>query len=144
MKRGPQPGQISPRVSMANAVAAWGGEMPDWVVTLAQACDRSSQNAVARRLGLSGSVVSSVIRKNYTGNYETVEKATRGALMGDTLICPVVGEIATHACLDNQKKARHFVAASSARVRLYRACRGGCIHSRIKTSGNSEEDGDAE
>ena len=143
MKRGPQPGQISPRVSVANATAAWGDEMPDWVVTLAQACDRSSQNAIAKRLGLSGSVVSAVLRRNYSGNYETVEQATRGALMGDTLICPVLGEIATHACLEHQKKARYPVAASSARVRISRACRGGCIHSRIKIAGNAEEGGDA-
>ncbi|MBK1868285.1 transcriptional regulator [Aestuariivirga sp. YIM B02566] len=117
--------------------------MPDWIRCLAEACDRSSQSAIAKRLGVSGSVVSGVLRQTYAGTYETVEKATRGALMGDTLVCPVLEEIPAHVCLDHQKRARNFSSASSLRVKLYRACRGGCIHSRIKTT-SAEEGGNAE
>lgn len=141
--RGPKPGASAPRVSLTNASEAWGDAMPDWIRCLAEACDRSSQSVIAKRLGISGSVVSGVLRRNYAGTYESVEKATRGALMGDTLDCPVLGELATHACLDNQKRARNFSSASSIRVKLYRACRGGCMHSRMKPA-SGEEDGNGQ
>jgi hypothetical protein len=136
VKRGPAPGQNAPKVSADNAKAAWGAAMPDWIGILAAACDRSSQSMVAKQLGYSSSVISSVLRRNYVGSLETVEKAVRGALMAETLNCPVLAEIATHECLANQKRAREFSAGSSIRVRLYRACRGPCPHSRIAGGGS--------
>ena len=136
--RGPKPGSFAPRVSLANATEAWGEAMPEWVRLLAQACDRTSQGSMAKRLGVSGSTISAVLRKNYTGSYEPIEIASRGVLMAETLICPVLGEIATNECLDNQKRSRHFSSGSSIRVRLYQACRGACAHSRIGNANHGE------
>jgi hypothetical protein len=110
----------------------WGAEMPEWIAELAGACDAASQNKVARKLGCSASVVSQVLSRSYRGSLETVEQRVRGALMAETLICPVMGEIRRSLCVDNQRFARgKFQASSSMRARLYRACRGSCGHSRI-------------
>lgn len=129
--RGPQPGTTSPRAALSNATAAWGSNLPEWIVTLAEACDRSSQNAVAKRLNYSGSVVSSVLNNAYKGGLDAVEQAVRGALMAETHDCPVLGEISKSKCLDHQKKAQKFQPTSSMRVQLYRACRGACPFSRV-------------
>lgn len=130
-KRGPRPGAGAPQQALVNAQAAWGQDIPEWVVTLAEACDRSSQNAIARRLNYSGSVVSAVINRTYKGGYDTVEQAVRGSLLAETHHCPVLGELAKNDCLEHQKKAGKFQPTSSMRVQLYRACRGTCPHSRM-------------
>ncbi|MCV9907169.1 Mu-like prophage major head subunit gpT family protein [Brucella sp. HL-2] len=47
------------------ARAAWNGEIPDWIVILAEACDRESQSAIARKVGYSASAVSQVLSNTY-------------------------------------------------------------------------------
>lgn len=130
-KRGPRPGSGAPQQALANATAAWGEAIPEWVVTLAEACDRTSQNAIARKLNYSGSVVSAVINRTYKGGYDTVEQAVRGSLLAETHDCPVLGELPKNDCLGHQKKAGKFQPTSAMRVQLYRACRGDCPHSRM-------------
>ena len=53
-----------------------------------------------------------------------------GALMGETVNCPALGPIGRDRCLAWQKKP--FSDASSIRVQVYRACRAGCVHSKLK------------
>jgi len=121
---------------VANAISSWGeGDIPEWVVVLAQEAERSSATAIAQRIGYSVAVVSAVIRANYAGDLSKVEAKVRGAFMGETVDCPVVGEIARDRCLDEQ--ARPFSASSSMRTALYRACRGGCPHSRLKETADA-------
>ncbi len=132
--RGPEPGKWSPKQSLATAQAAWAeveGGMPDWVMVLAEACDRTSQNAVARRIGMSASVVSCTINRTYKGLLDGIEARVRGALMSEEVDCPVLGQLRKDACLDHQKRAQTFSATSTMRVRMYQACRGGCVHSRL-------------
>lgn len=126
-KRGPQAGQRPPgsRTSTATARDAW-GSVPAWVQVLAQACDGASQSVVARRIGYSAAVISQVINHSYRGDLARVEAAVRGALMDETVICPVLGDIAHDVCLAHQK--RKFDCTSAMRARLYRACRSGCPH----------------
>ncbi|MBM2032402.1 hypothetical protein JQW49_14265 [Sulfitobacter pseudonitzschiae] len=50
------------------AQKAWGDELPDWVLALAEACARTSQNRVAEDLGRSASLVSNVLRRKYGNN----------------------------------------------------------------------------
>lgn len=128
--RGPQPGTGSPRRAVVTVKEVW-SPLPEWVLTLAEACDRTSQSAVAKRLNYSGSVISAVLNGVYKGNTDAVEKAVRGALMAETLECPVLGEIRKNICLTTQNKARDFQPTSFVRVQLYRNCRGGCVHSRL-------------
>ena len=130
MRRGPAAG-TGLGVSLSGARAAWGTSLPDWVETLAAMADASSQGKAGRDIGYSGSVVNAVLKGVYNGDLEAVEKAVRGRFMKATVMCPVLGEIAANQCLEHQKRAMQFSAASSLRVQLARACRGGCPHSRI-------------
>jgi hypothetical protein len=122
---------------LAKAKAAWGDAMPDWVEALASEANRVNSARTAQRIGYSAAVLSHVFANDYPGDIARVEAKVRGALMGLTVVCPVVGEIGRDRCLDEQKMGN--TGASSVRAKLYRACRGGCPHSRIRT-----EDGDAE
>lgn len=102
----------------------------DWLAVLRQACEETSQAAVARRLGISPTVVSLVLKGTYKGDLVRIEGLIRGAYMAATVMCPAVGEISLEACLQNQ--AAPFKAINSARVRIYRACRSGCPNSKLK------------
>jgi hypothetical protein len=130
MRRGPEGGQRSKTDFVANARKAWGADMPDWVRELAGFATRESGTEAAKKIGYSGAVVTQVCGKKYPGDLARVEAKVRGALMGQTVICPVLGEIGRDRCLDEQKK-KH-AGTSALRARLFRACRGGCPHSRIE------------
>lgn len=119
---------------IAKVTAAW-GTPPDWVMALAEECDRSTQSAVARRLGVSAGLVSGVLAGTYGrkgGDMQRIEEIVRGALMGAQVICPVMGELTRDRCLDEQTQP--FRATSAQRARLYHACRRGCPHYRGKQS----------
>jgi len=123
---------MSPRTKTdfaARARAGWGDPPPDWIHALASACAGSTQVAVANRLDVSGSQVSQALANTYPADLAKLEARVRGALMGATVACPVLGEIGRDRCIREQDKP--FSAASSVAVRLYRACRSGCPHSRI-------------
>lgn len=101
---------------------AWGGDAPDWVVALADACAESSQNKVAKRLGRSAPLVSQVLANRYPGNMEDVEARVRGVFMNGTITCPQLGEMSSKACRDWRQKARRYGNANMLRVRMFRAC----------------------
>lgn len=132
MKRGPEAGIRTGTDFLAKAQAAWGADLPDWVEALAEEATRTSGAAAARRIGYSQAVVSHVFARSYTGDLARVADKVRGALMGSTVVCPVLGEIGRDRCLDEQRKP--FSATSSIRSKLFRACRGSCSHAR-KTGG---------
>lgn len=114
----------------AKASACW-PEMPDWVVELACFADQGGLKAAAARVGYSTSAISQVLSNSYGGNLDRFGDRVRGALMGATVTCPVDGEIARDACLDNQ--ATPFCAAGSRAVALWRACRSGdCPHATLR------------
>ena len=103
--------------------AAW-GEVPDWVMVLAQACDAAvSMSAVARRLGYSAAVLSQVLCNKYPGRYDRVEAKVRGVLMQAEVYCPGAGmTIARNQCADNQR--RKPSSASPLAAKFPGACRG--------------------
>ncbi|MGR3485510.1 MAG: hypothetical protein ACU0BF_09205 [Paracoccaceae bacterium] len=104
------------------ARAAWGLDVPDWVIRLAQEADAGSQTAAARTIGVSGSLVSQVLRNRYPGNLARIEELVTGKLMGAVIACPALGEIATSDCQAWRRKADAFVASNSLRVAMFRAC----------------------
>lgn len=112
----------------ARARAGW-NPPPDWIMALADACARETQAGVARKLDVSGSLLSQALAGRYAGDMAKLEEVVRGALMGENLTCPVLGEIGRDQCVAEQKKP--FIASSSVRTRLYRACRAGCPNSRL-------------
>ena len=113
------------------ARAAWGNVIPDWIVILAEACDRDSQSAIARKVGYSPSAVSQVLSNSYqNGDIGRVEQAVRGALMAETVDCPVLGDLPRNTCVIWQRKP--FATTNSHRIRMFQACRNGCPHSLLK------------
>ena len=114
-------------------ITAWNNEAPDWIVELAALTDLRKLKATGQRIGYTGSLVSSVLANKYKGDMDAVEAAVRGALMGLTVDCPAQGEIPKNICLSWQKLPRG--QSDSTRVRVYRACRNGCKHSRISMKG---------
>jgi hypothetical protein len=133
MSRGPKPGTrpghfADPVTTMR---LHWGDAAPDWIVALAERCDKVGQAVAAAEVGYSAGVISGALRKTYAGDLSRVELKVRGALMRATVICPVLDEITTGECLEWQ--AKPFAVTSPRRVKVYLACRRGCPHSRIKT-----------
>lgn len=111
------------------AVEAWGDPLPDWLQVLTEECGKASQNAVAKRLGVSSTLISRVLSKTYQGDTEGFAERVRGALLSRTVECPVLGEVRRDRCLTEQGKKLTF--ENPLRPTLYEACRSGCPHSRI-------------
>lgn len=106
--------------SLDRARAAWGKSIPDWIAVLAEQCDASSQGAVAKRLRNSPAVVNQVLGKVYKGRVDLVEQRVRGEFMKAVVMCPVLGEISTSDCIDNQ--TQKFRPTNPLRVQLRRTC----------------------
>jgi len=117
--------------AMANVRKCWGEDAPDWIVVLAEECDRTSQARAGQAIGRSGSLVNQVLQHRYPGDLTAVKERVKAAFMAAVVTCPALGEIPTIQCLDHQKHAKAGNRGSSFRVTLYRACRADCPHSRI-------------
>lgn len=104
------------------ARAAWGDDIPDWVLVLAQECSRRSQAAVARDLDRSGAIISQVLRRIYPADTARIEERVRGLFMAGQVNCPALGPLSMMTCQDWREKSREFVLASPQRARMYRAC----------------------
>ena len=115
---------------VVKAREAWGEKLPDWVLVLAEDATLNGLAGAAKTIGYSAGLVSYVLANKYAAGIDRIEAKVRGALMGAVVGCPVLGEIGRDHCLDEQAKPR--LATSSVRSRLYRACRSGCPHSRLK------------
>lgn len=124
--------------NLDRAVAAWGPDLPEWVKVLAKSCDRINQKQTGFLIGYTAPVVNAVLKNKYKAGLKGVQTAVEGALMAATVDCPVVGELAANICLKYQK--RRFAATNPERVKLYRACRGGCRYSRIGRTAGAEGD----
>lgn len=112
---------------LKKACIAWEEDLPDWVDVLAQFCDNYSQRLAAAEIRYSPAVVTQVLKNTYNGNLTAIEDAVKGAFMHATVNCPVIGDLPTNNCLENQKKK--FSTSNPQRVQLYRACRV-CEHNR--------------
>ncbi|MCB1473806.1 MAG: transcriptional regulator [Defluviimonas sp.] len=123
---------------LETALEAHGAQIPDWVRELASYVDTVGLKKAAQRIGYSQAVLHEVIRKRYAGSVERVEERVRGALMGETVCCPVLGPIRRDTCLDWQGKP--FAITSAHRTRMYRACRAGCPHSRLCSPQEERDD----
>lgn len=115
--------------AVAKAGAAWGEDIPAEIVALALACRAETSRALARRLGYSDAVISHVLANKYPGDMAKVCAKIRGALMGETVMCPILDEIGRDRCLSEQ--AKPFAATNSTRARLFHACKS-CVNRQQK------------
>lgn len=111
----------------AKAREAWGDDLLDWVLVLAEQADATSLSKVAKQISFSAPMLSQIISGNYTGRYDGAAKAVRHAYMREVVACPFLGEIASQICDRWQDKARNFAPTSSLSVAMARTCRG-CAH----------------
>ena len=114
---------------VGRARAAW-GDLPDWVLALAEACAADTQAAVAKRLDYSASAISATLANAYRGDVGEISERVRGAFMSAVVECPRKGTMNRNTCLRWQDKP--FAATSADRVAMFHACRSGCPHSRLK------------
>lgn len=102
------------------AELGWGEDLPDWIRTLATACDTSSQRIVADQIKYSKTVVSLVIKGTYKGDLTAVETAVNARLMNAQIECPILGEIPLAACLKNQVPPARYT--NSEQIKFAQAC----------------------
>lgn len=114
---------IAPIDNVARAKDAWGDELPNWVLKMAEDCNRTSQSKVGRRLGVSASLVSQTISRKYPGDMTRIRELAQGEYERATVPCPVLGEIAPLACRRWQAKAERLRTGNNQNARMFRACR---------------------
>lgn len=136
MNRGPMQNSRPEGKSFVQKVHEAHGATPaDWLLELARLADAEGLGGAGKKIGYSKSAVSTVLNGKYSaGDLARVESMVRGALMAETVECPVLGTIGRDRCLTEQKEP--FRATSAFRAQLYHACRNGCSNARTK-------DGDA-
>ncbi len=103
----------------------WGDDVPDWVCALVKACDckGASQNSVAGRVGVTGAVISQVLRNKYPARTDRIEARVRAIFLDGQISCPALGEITSEDCLNWRDAAHKLNSVSPARVRMFRACK---------------------
>ncbi|WP_299494922.1 helix-turn-helix transcriptional regulator [uncultured Shewanella sp.] len=97
-----------------------------WKTILAEQAKTHGQVTVADELGVSKTVVSQLINGKYPGDLTRMQALVEGAYMAKTVQCPIIGDIPLHQC---DKYQRNTLTSHPTRLKLYRACRGGCPHS---------------
>lgn len=121
--------------AIATKTIATDGNQPLWIERLQQECAKNSQAKVAKLLGYSATAINQVLKEKYKGDLNAIETAVRGVYLGDTVHCPVMGEIPTSDCQQNQKQK--YANTNSTRVALYQACNRTCPNS-AKNNNNEE------
>jgi len=137
MKPGPRVGNAkNGELSYAEkALNAW-SPLPDWVQELAAYADVHGAKVAAERIGYSVAAVSVIINgKGDKLNLARIQEIVRGTIMGVLVDCPERGEMARDVCMGWQ--SRPYSVTSAAAVQMYRACRSGCPHSKLKGNGNA-------
>lgn len=104
------------------AQTAWGDDIPDWVLALAQECAASSQNKVAKEMDRSATVISNVLRNKYLGSMEAVEDIFRGVFEAKVIDCPAMGYLPTNECRSWRRKSGTLTNRNPRAVMMHRAC----------------------
>ncbi len=123
---------IKPTQALDVIDIAWAPEPPDYIKALAAACEMAgSQNKIAKQLGVSGGLVSSVLNNKYKGSLIAVEEKIRATLMSALVDCPAVGqEIALSTCLEHQNHVKAKNRSNGFRISMMRHCPA-CPKSRL-------------
>ena len=115
------------------AISAHGQGCEPWIIALAEACDKvGTVSPVAHRIGYSHSAVSAAINGSYPGNLTKIKIAATACLMNNEVTCPVLGKIPSEKCIGIQRR-RKLTATDPGAVKLWRACRSGCLNSGVRS-----------
>lgn len=102
----------------------------EWLLVLEAKVRSSSQAKIARELGVSPTMLNQVLHGKYKGLIANIRTRVEGKYLRRSVECPAAGCISVDTCQENQ--ARPFSSTNPQRVRLYRACRGGCPNSNLE------------
>ncbi len=95
---------------------------PDVKAALVEAVkQRKTQVQVAKEMGVSVTVVNTLLKDKYTGDVATMAERIRGLYMAETVNCPVMGQLGKQHCLDYQKRSP--ANTNPMRAALSRACK---------------------
>ena len=103
----------------------------DWLSALREACAASTQAALARRLGVSATMVNQALKGTYKGDLSRLKALVEADLLAHTVDCPAIGEMPKKNCLEHQARQRPFATVNAYYAKLYRACRSGCPYSKL-------------
>jgi len=92
----------------------------DRLELLRQRVAESSQAKVAKELGYSASTVNQVLKGSYAGGLDNFLERVAEVYGGDTIDCPVLGDIPLSRCSSERKKP--FRATNHQAVELFRTC----------------------
>lgn len=108
-----------------------------WLNVLRQQVELYGQRPVAEKLGVSNAVISQVVNEKYPGDMVRIQALVESVYLSKTVVCPVLGEIAWHACYQHQKNE---YTSNPQKLRIYRACRSGCENSELPVTQNIQLD----
>ncbi|NPA72702.1 MAG: XRE family transcriptional regulator [Gammaproteobacteria bacterium] len=91
-----------------------------WFIALKEALQTTSQAKLAAKCGISGTAVNQVLKGAYPGSIENVAEKVKGALLKQSVVCPVLDVITTDICASHRNKG--FMPNNPMRVSLYKAC----------------------
>ena len=100
-----------------------------WLEALKTEVANSSNGKVASNLGVSKTVISQVCNNKYPGDMQRIRQLVEGAYLNQTVICPVMGELPVHRCMQHQ--VRKQLSSNPLYIQLYKSCRSGCTHSQL-------------
>lgn len=117
-------------VNVQKVMQAWGADVPEWILVLAEQCDASNQKSVAKAMNYKPATINLVLANKWTASLTNIEQAFKGAFEHATVSCPVpgYGELPVHECLANQRKP--YTNGNHTEVQRYVYCSGQCEHSR--------------
>tara|TARA_B100001939_G_scaffold72990_1_gene61167 strand:- start:14660 stop:15037 length:378 start_codon:yes stop_codon:yes gene_type:complete len=107
--------------AMEKVKEKWGEKAPEFIVVLAEACDKISQAGVAREVGISTTAVNLLLNNRYRAKLYKVERKIRSALMHETVHCPYLNTEITQKDCDTHSQSK-LTTASPQVFRHRRAC----------------------
>lgn len=107
---------------MDRAREGWGTPPPEWVEALVAACDATSQGKVAKRLGVSTTLVSQAISNSYQAPLDGTEMRVRAIYLTGDVTCPGLGTITSEECLRQRDTVRAGGPTNPLRARMRREC----------------------
>lgn len=93
-----------------------------WLQELRAQCAVHGQRKVGDKIGYSNAVVNQVLKGTYKGDIKKVEQKVRGAYLGETVGCPILGELSKNKCIEHQ--SAKYSSVNRLRVQLFRTCPG--------------------
>lgn len=96
-----------------------------WFKALTKEVEKTSQSKAGTKCSISGTAVNQVLKGTYKGSIENVKEKVAGALLENSVICPVLDVITTDICA--KYRNAKFSPNNAMRVQLYRACQN-CKH----------------